>query len=87
MGLTGGGPAEIALASATQPGAALHYSALPVYATADPIDLPQSLEGSLHEAVLRLLRDSWLSQVHAYQPLSPDPARLAEGKVHKQIKS
>jgi hypothetical protein len=74
MSLTSGRPAEVALASTTQPGAVLHDSALTVHATADSIDLSQNLD-SVHEAVLRLLRDSWLSQVRAYQPLSPDLSR------------
>ncbi len=39
MGLTGDGLTEVALASATQPGAGLGDSALRVSATADPMDL------------------------------------------------
>jgi hypothetical protein len=79
MRLTSGGPAQVALPSATQPSAVHHHPALTMYATADPIELSRSLD-SLHEAVLALLRDSWLSQVRAHQPLSPDRARAGSDK-------
>jgi hypothetical protein len=71
MGLTSGRLAEVALASAIQSGAVLDDTAPTVCAAAHAVDLAQTRD-SLHEAVLRLLRNSWLSQVRAYQPLSPD---------------
>jgi hypothetical protein len=39
MRFTRGGPAQVALPSATQPSAVLHHPALTMYATADPIGL------------------------------------------------